>query len=130
MEVCMKGLLLHLQSTAARVTLVALVLGILVGVTPQWSSANSGSTAITVANNSGLTIQHVYLSPINQNSWGSDQLNNSAIGPGSSATISTAGEGSIRVIAEDKDGCFLSAAVTCSDTAARTITNNTTRDCD
>ena len=126
----MKRLLLDSKHTIARLSFLGAVLGIVFSVTPNWSSARSTSTAITITNNTGLTIRHVYLSPVNQNAWGPDQLNNSVIGPGGSVTISANCDGSIRVIAEDQDGCFLSAVVTCSATAAWTITNTTARDCD
>lgn len=111
------------------------VLGILVAVMvcgPLLSNAYAPATAITIVNNSSREIRHVYLSPPDQNNWGSDQLMNSVISPnGGSATISnvSCGGASIKVIAEDQDGCFLYQVVTCSDSVSWTITNDTTRDC-
>ena len=110
------------------------VLGIFVGMMvcgPLLSKAYAPSTAITIVNNSSREIRHVYLSPPDQNSWGSDQLVNSVISPnGGSATINVSCSGSsIKVIAEDQDGCFLYQVVTCSESVSWTITSGTTRDC-
>ena len=111
------------------------VLSMLVGVMicgPLLSNAHAPSTAITIVNNSNRAIRHVYLSPPDQNNWGSDQLVNSVISPnGGSFTISnvSCGGSSIKVIAEDQEGCFLYQVVTCSENVSWTITNDTSRDC-
>lgn len=110
-------------------------LGIFVGMMvcgPLLSKAHAPSTAITIVNNSSREIRHVYLSAPDSNNWGSDQLMNSVISPnGGSATISnvSCSGSSIKVIAEDQDGCFLYQVVTCSENATWTIASNATRDC-
>src|SRR5215210_4700098 len=99
---------------------------------PLLSQAYAPSTAITIVNNSNREIRHVYLSPPDQNNWGSDQLMNSVISPnGGSFTIGnvSCGGSSIKVIAEDQDGCFLYQVVSCSENASWTIASNATRDC-
>ena len=112
-----------------------LVLGIFVGLMvcgPLLSSAYAPSTAITIVNNSSREIRHVYLSAPDQNNWGSDQLVNSVISPsGGSFTISnvSCSGASIKVIAEDQDGCFLYQVVTCSENVTWTIATDATRDC-
>jgi hypothetical protein len=96
------------------------------------SRAHAPSTAITIVNNSSREIRHVYLSPPDQNNWGSDQLMNSVISPnGGSFTISnvSCGGTSIKVIAEDHEGCFSYKVVTCSENVTWTLTNNDSRDC-
>jgi hypothetical protein len=97
------------------------------------SKANApATTAITIVNNSSREIRHVYLSAPDQNNWGSDQLVNSVIAPnGGSFTISdtSCGGASIKVIAEDQEGCFSYQVVSCSETSSWTITNDTARDC-
>ena len=111
------------------------VLGIFIGMMvfgPLLSRAYAPSTAITIVNNSSREIRHVYLSPPDQNNWGSDQLVNSVIPPnGGSFTISnvSCGGSSIKVIAEDQDGCFLYQVVTCSESVSWTIASGATRDC-
>ena len=121
------------KSSPRSVALV--VLGIFVGLMvcgPMLSRADApATTAITIVNNSSREIRHVYLSPPDQNNWGPDQLVNSVIPPGGgSFTINVScGGGSIKVIAEDQDGCFLYQVVTCSESATWTITTSTARDC-
>lgn len=111
------------------------VLGIFLGMMvcgPLLSKAYAPSTAITIVNNSSHEIRHVYLSPPDQNNWGSDQLMNSVIAPnGGSVTLSSVscGGSSIKVIAEDQDGCFIYQVVTCSENVTWTIASNATRDC-
>ena len=112
-----------------------LLLTVFVGLmvcSPLLSRAHVATSAITIVNNSSREIRHVYLSAPDQNNWGADQLANSVIAPnGGSFTISnvSCGGASIKVIAEDQDGCFSYEVVSCSDNASWTITNSTTRDC-
>src|SRR5215216_5265062 len=110
------------------------VLAIFVGMMvcgPLLSRAYAPSTAITIVNNSSREVRHVYLSPPDQNNWGSDQLVNSVIPNGGSFTISnvSCGGSSIKVIAEDQDGCFIYQVVTCSENVTWTIASNAARDC-
>jgi len=122
------------KSSPLSVSLV--VLGIFVGLmvcAPMLSRADvATTTAITIVNNSSREIRHVYLSPPDQNNWGPDQLVNSVIpAGGGSFTISnvSCSSSTIKVIAEDQDGCFLYQVVTCSENATWTITTSTARDC-
>lgn len=90
------------------------------------------TASIRVENNSSRVMRHVYLSPANTDDWGADQLNDSAvINPGASFTISNVScpGASIKVIAEDADGCFVSGVVACSGEAVWTITNDITPNC-
>ncbi len=95
------------------------------------SGAQASSTAITIVNNSGLTIRHAYLSPTNQDNWGPDQLNNYVIAPGGSFTLTnvSCGGSDIKVIAEDQNGCFLYQVVLCNENATWTIPNDAVPDC-
>ena len=113
------------------------VLGVLVALmvcAPLLSNAHAPltSTAITIVNNSNREIRHVYLSPPDQNNWGSDQLGSSVIAAnGGSVTISnvSCGGASLKVIAEDHEGCFSYQVVTCSESVTWTISSDTARDC-
>ena len=109
---------------------LAICVGIMV-CGPLLSSAHVPTASITITNNSGREITHVYLSPPDQNNWGSDQLVNSVISPnGGSFTIgSVSCSGTIKVIAEDQEGCFSYQVVSCSEGTTWTITNDTARDC-
>lgn len=110
---------------------LAICVGIMV-CAPLLSNAHVPSASITIVNNSGREIRHVYLSAPDQNNWGSDQLVNSVIAPnGGSFTISnvSCGGSTIKVIAEDQEGCFSYQVVSCSDGVTWTITNDSARDC-
>lgn len=88
------------------------------------------STSITVANNSGGVINHIYLSSVEQDNWGADQLNDQSIGTGSSRTLNVdCDAGQIKVIAENGDGCFLYQVASCGGSATWTITSSDSPDC-
>lgn len=110
------------------------VLAVFVGVMvcgPLLSKAHAPATAITIVNNSGREVRHVFLSAPDSNNWSADQLGSSVISAnGGSVTINASCDGpSIKVIAEDQDGCFSYQVVSCSENATWTITNSTSRDC-
>lgn len=110
------------------------VLGIFIGMMvlgPLLSQAHAPTTAITIVNNSSREIRHVYFSAPDQDNWGSDQLGNSVIAAnGGSVAVNASCDGaSIKVIAEDQDGCFVYKVVSCSESVTWTITNNDSRDC-
>jgi len=111
------------------------LLGVLVGImvcAPLLSAARVPSTAITIVNNSSHEIRHVYLSPPDTNNWGSDQLVSSVIAAnGGSFTISnvSCAGSTVKVIAEDDEGCFIYQVVQCSENLTWTISANTARDC-
>jgi hypothetical protein len=112
------------------------VLSVFVGMMvcgPLLSQAHAPSTtAITIVNDSSREIRHVFLSAPDSNNWGSDQLGSSVISAnGGSVTISnvSCSGSSIKVIAEDQEGCFIYKVVACSESVTWTITNNDSRDC-
>lgn len=112
-----------------------LVLSAFIGImvcAPLLSNAYAPTTSITIVNNSSREIRHVYFSAPDQNNWGSDQLGNSTItANGGSVTLGnvSCGGATIKVIAEDSEGCFAYQVVSCSDSASWTITSETARDC-
>jgi hypothetical protein len=113
-----------------RTTLFIVLVGMVAAV-PLFSKTTSPATSVTIANNSGLEIRHVYLSPVDNDNWGPDQLNGSVITNGHSDTVSNiACDGaSIKVIAEDQNGCFFYQTVSCGDGSTWTISSNATPDC-
>jgi hypothetical protein len=111
-----------------RISLVVVVALICTGSLTSFASAPT--LTITVNNNSSREIRHLYLSPANNDNWGPDQLNNSAIGSGGSRQLNVSWEDStVKLVAEDQDGCFLSTTVAASGESAWTIDNNTSRNC-
>jgi len=88
------------------------------------------SFTISLVNNSDREIRHLYLSTVDNDNWGADQLSGAAINPGSTRTIQASWElATVKVVAEDQDGCFLTTTVEAAGSPAWTITSDTARDC-
>lgn len=88
------------------------------------------SVSITVVNNSAKEISHLYVSAADNDNWGSDQLNDSAIGVGATRTLNVTWEQStLKLVGEDQDGCFLTTTVDATSGIQWTITNDTPRNC-
>ena len=90
----------------------------------------NNSINVTITNSSQKDIRHVYVAVGNPDNWGPDLLN-SAITSGGSFTVSgIACDGStVRVIAEDQNGCFYYDSVSCDGNGTWTISDNSTADC-
>ena len=101
------------------------------GSLPLLSRARTVSTSVNIVNNSSREIRNVYLSHVNSDDWGGNQLGNATIAAGQSSTLNNLAcdQQQVKVIAEDQDGCFLSTVVNCGDSATWTITTDTARDC-
>lgn len=120
----------HAKLNPRRLIIVCIALSALAAL-PLISSARSvNSTSINIVNNSSRQIRNVYLSRVDVDDWGANQLTN-AIAPGQSVTISndSCDTQQIKVIGEDQDGCFLSAVVACGTSSTWTITNDAVADC-
>jgi hypothetical protein len=98
---------------------------------PLLSRARTTTTSVNIVNNSNKEIRNVYLSHVNVDDWGVNQLGDTTIPPGQSFAISNVAcdQQQVKVIGEDQDGCFASTVITCGDSATWTITNDTARDC-
>ena len=95
------------------------------------SSARTATTSVNIVNNSNREIRNVYLSHVNLDDWGSNQLGDAIISPGQSFALNNVAcdQQQVKVVAEDQDGCFLSTVVSCGDSASWTITSDSARDC-
>jgi len=88
------------------------------------------STSVNVLNNSSREIRNVYLSHVDADDWGADQLTTPiAAGQSFNLTNLACDQQQTKVIGEDVDGCFLSTVVTCGSSSTWTVTNDTSRDC-
>jgi hypothetical protein len=98
---------------------------------PLLSSARVRSASISIANNSGRSIIHVYLSHTDADDWGPNQIGDSAIASGDSYTISNVSWDSsqIKVVAEDGNGCFFYGVVSGSGSSTWTIGSEAQADC-
>lgn len=119
-----------LNTLSTTVVVLSIFIAIMV-CAPLLSRADAPVTGVTIVNNSSREIRHVYLSPADQNNWGSDQLGSSVIAAGGgSVTLNvTCDAANIKVITEDHQGCFLYKVVACSQATTWTITNSDTPDC-
>ena len=98
---------------------------------PFLSLARAASTSVHIVNDSGKEIRNVYTSHVNSDDWSANLLGDGPIAAGQSfdlSNISCDGQ-QIKLIAEDQDGCFLSAVINCNQSSSWTITNDTARDC-
>lgn len=97
---------------------------------PVLTRAGSQAASLTVVNNSALEISHLYLSPADSDIWSADQLS-SVISPGHSSTLNNlvCNQGTVKVISEDQNGCFLSRVISCDGSTTWTITNDDQPDC-
>ncbi len=134
----MRSSVKKLQSKKRSAVLVGLICAI-VSISAL-SSAASTSVAntqplmmITVTNNSCRDMYHLYLSPVDHDAWGPDLLaEGTTLRPGQTFTISEAScsGNEIKVIAEDKQGCFVYGIVGCSQASTGwAITDATPPDC-
>jgi hypothetical protein len=90
----------------------------------------TSALSISIVNNGASEIRHFYLSPADNDNWGPDQLNETAISPGATRNLDVSWDQStVKLVAEDQDGCFLYATVAATGSPLWTITNDTPRDC-
>jgi len=110
---------------------VAITLCLLAAVTATRAGRTPSTSSIAVTNSTTLEIRHLYLSPTTADNWGPDQLNGATIAPNGSFTITgvSCGQGSIKVVAEDQNGCFFYKTVDCSSDSSCTIASDATPDC-
>ena len=104
-------------------------LGMLAALSPL-STATAPTLTISVVNNSQWEIRHLYLSPANNDDWGADQLNQSSISAGATRNLNVSWDQStVKLVAEDQDGCFMSTTVEASGSPVWTIASDATRNC-
>ena len=124
----LRDALLH-SRTPFRFLMMVAVLCIFGASTPL-SNASAPSLTITVVNNSEWEIHHLFLSPTNNDSWGADQLNDSAISPGATRTLNVSwNQSTVKLIGEDQDGCFLTTTADATGNIVWTIASNASRNC-
>jgi len=103
------------------------------GATRAGVSSSPPMLTIAVTNNSSRDIHHLYLSPVDHDAWGPDLVpEGTIVKPGQTFNISevSCAGNEIKVVAEDKQGCFVYGVVGCGETSTGwTITDATPPDC-
>ena len=118
----------NLYKPCIRVLLLVTAISSLAALAPR-SSAMPTFT-VTLVNQSSREIRRFYLSPVDNNNWGPDLLNESAINSGETRTLQVSWDQSnVKLIAEDQDGCFMNTTVEAAGNPVWTITNETSRNC-
>ncbi|MBV9925985.1 MAG: hypothetical protein JOZ96_13285 [Acidobacteria bacterium] len=98
---------------------------------PLLAGARARTASITIANNSGRTITHIYLSHQDQDDWGPNQLGEATIASGGTYTVNNVSwdQAQVKLVAEDGNGCFSYGVVSAASDSTWTITNDTAADC-
>lgn len=118
------------SGTHFRFLILIAVFGALSLATPLSGASSPPPLTITVVNNSAWEIRYLYLSPANNDDWGPDQLNDSAIRQGATRTLNVSWDQStVKLVAEDLDGCFLSTTVAATGSPVWTIPSDAARNC-
>ncbi len=127
----MRNLLSQLKRLSLLINCGAIAAALLLPLLSSATPRPAAPISIRVANNSSWEIRHLYLSPADHDSWGPDQLNETVLRTGDSFVLNNVAcnGGQVKVISEDKNGCFLSTVVACAADATWTITNDATPDC-
>jgi hypothetical protein len=107
-----------------------LMLVALLGTLTPLSATTPAPLTIKVVNNSSWEIRRFYLSPVDNDNWGPDQLNESSISSGATRNLNVSWDQStVKLVAEDQDGCFMYTTIEATGSQVWTITSDTTRNC-
>ncbi len=100
-----------------------LALAVFVGVASSMEAQKK--TTVTVVNQSDWTIVEMYLSPVDEEEWGPDQLADHVIEPGASFKLSgiPCGTWDVRLVDEDEDECVVEGVDICANKETWTITS-------
>ena len=101
----------------------------LCGLLTPLAGATTPPVTINVVNNSQKEIRHLFLASVGNENWGDDQLSE-PISAGTSRNLNANwNESTVKLVAEDEDGCFLKTTIDNSGSPSWTITSSTARDC-
>jgi hypothetical protein len=120
------------KKSRSLLVITAIVAAALIGTAVLAVGRSSSNISITVKNQTQRTITHLYLAPGDPNNWGPDQLNGSTIPPDGSYVLNNVacnGSSSVRVIAEDQNGCFFYNTAACDANYTWEISAAATPDC-
>lgn len=102
----------------------------ILGLTALRSEASAPSATVTINNNSSWEIRAIYLSAVDNDNWGDDQLSGSVIAPGGSYSLNLSwGQPTVKIVAEDNEGCFISTTADATSNSSWTISSGSARNC-
>jgi hypothetical protein len=96
-------------------------------------AAHAGAKAnVTVHNNSEFAIHNFFMSPSEQNHWGTDQLGDDVIGKGAKFTLTDipCNNYDVKLVDEDGDECVVSDVDICGGNGNWNITDDDLLDCE
>jgi hypothetical protein len=111
-----------------RIRVFALALGLLAAIVPATAFANT----VEVSNESDFVITHFHLSPVDEDSWGPDQLGDQVIGSGDSFSLSGVPCDSydVKLIDEDGDECVVPGVDICGGDQGWVVTSEDLLECE
>ena len=111
--------------------LIILCVGLFAVAVLSTARTATTSTSVNIVNNSNREIANIYLSHVNVDDWGGNQLGDATIPAGQSFNLNNVAcdQQQVKVIGEDQDGCFVSTVVNCGESVTWTITSDAARDC-
>ena len=103
-----------MKTLSTRGGVIALAVASLVGLAAFTSSKNSKT--VTVVNKTSFNVDRIFLSPVEEQTWGDDLLGETEIlAPGDMVEIEIdCGEWDVKLVAEDESTCELAAVDICS----------------
>jgi hypothetical protein len=114
----------------SKIYFCVLILVAMLSMLTPLSATTAPPLTIKVVNDTSREIRRLFLSPVDNDNWGPDQLNESSLSPGTTRNLNVSWDQStVKLVAEDQDGCFLSTTVEATGSPVWTITSDTTRDC-
>lgn len=127
----MKFAYIRKQSVRLGLLLVVITAAVFVGTAILTMAKSTAAVRITVRNNSQREIHHIYLAVNSPDAWSADQLHNGTVTSGASFVLEgvTCGGPSVRVIAEDQNGCFVYFDAACDADQTWEITDAASPDC-
>ncbi|HVK38392.1 MAG TPA: hypothetical protein VNA88_07675 [Candidatus Kapabacteria bacterium] len=99
----------------SRLAVLALGASTLIGLA-AFTGATKASKTITVVNKTTFNVDRIFLSPVEEKTWGDDILGDTEIlEPGDQVDIEIdCGEWDVKLVAEDESTCELAAVDICS----------------
>ena len=120
------------RSILLRITVIAVVLCAFAAIPLLASSAQPSQAEFMIENKSDWDIHHLYLSPTDDNRWGSDQLGDHVLKSGTSFTLHSipCDDYDIKVVDDDGDECVIQGITMCKDHTHWTLTNKELLKCE